>query len=248
MNSRPLQPLSGSSLASCGGRDAAAAPAPPCGGSGNTAAPSRAGKMAPGSSRRLQGQHCELLPAYTYTHGTKASPALLLAPVHTRRLQLAPALPAQPEGSPLPLADASPSQAAILPLPLATAITRSAARPLRASRGQDGTPSPRSSDSPPLLRHLSSSAANSHGHGLKNALSAMRGYRSFSRLARLCASPSRRFQNLPLRKDIQHPPRATTGGSAWTCADDSSLLVILSPEKIHSVYTSKRVSLLKSKL
>lgn len=107
--------------------DAAAGPALPCGGSGNTAAPRRAGKMAPGSSRRLQGERCRLLLASTYTYGTKTSPALLLAPVDTRRLQLTRALPALPERSPLPLAAASLGQAAILPLPLATAITRSAA-------------------------------------------------------------------------------------------------------------------------
>lgn len=126
LNSRALQSLSGCSPLACGGRDAAAAPAPPCGGSGNTAAPRRAGKMAPGSSRRLQGEHCKPLLACTYTHGTETSPALL-APANTRRLQLAPALRALPERSPLPLAVASLVQAAILPLPLATAITRSAA-------------------------------------------------------------------------------------------------------------------------
>lgn len=127
LNSRALLSLSDCSPAAYGGRDAAAAPAPPCGGSGNTAAPSRAGKMAPGSSRRLQRERCKLLPACSYTHGTLSSPALLLAPVDTKQLQLALALSALPERSPQPLVATSLGQAAILPLPLATAISRSAA-------------------------------------------------------------------------------------------------------------------------
>lgn len=110
-------------------------------------APSRAGKMAPGSSRRLQGKRRELLLACTYTHGTTSSPTLLLAPVDTEGLQLAPLCGSEP---PPPLAATSLGQAAILPLPLASAITRRAA-PRRAGPGRPpacGVPTP-----PPTTTH-----------------------------------------------------------------------------------------------
>lgn len=163
-NSRALQSLSGCSPAACGGggtqrpgrlRHVAAAGTPrPRAGRGKW----RPGAAAASRERALR----TLLLTCTYTHGTKTSQALLLAPVHTRRRQLARALP---QRSPLPLAAASLGQAAILPLPLATAITRSAAS---ASPRLARPRRPAELRLPLLIRrHLSSSAANSHGHGLK---------------------------------------------------------------------------------
>lgn len=83
--------------------------------------------------------------------------------------------------------------------------------------------------------------------GSRNALSAMRGYRSFRRLARLRASPSRRFQNLPLRKDIQHPPRVATRQQRPDLRGRLKFACNSQPRK-YSLCISKRVSLLKSKL
>lgn len=210
MQSRALQSPSGCSPAACAGRDAAAAPAPPCGGSGNTAAPSRAGKMAPGSSRRLQGERCKPLLACICTHGTKTSPRHSSPPRIPDDYSWPPPYPLSGSDPHCPSQPRVSARPPFYPSPSPPPLPAAPPRPLHASRGQD-CPRPAELRVPLLLlRHLSNSAANSHGHGLKNALFAKHGYRSFRRLARLRASPSRRFQNLPLRKDIQHPPHVAT--------------------------------------
>lgn len=142
---------------------------------------------------------------------------------------------------------ASFGRAAILPLPLATAITRSAAPAAPRLAGHRRPPELRV---PLLLRHLSKSAVNSHGHGHKNAVHGPPCTVTAASAASpdYAPAPAAASRTFLCAKTSSIRPTLRPGSSARTCADDSSLLVIPSPEKIHSVCTSKRVSLLKSKL
>lgn len=230
LSSRTPKSLSGCLPAACGGRDAAAAPAPPCGSSGNTAAPSRAGKMAPGSRRRLRGERCKLLLACTYTHGTMSSPGLLLAPVDT-----AGPRPARCTGA---IPTASHSQEC-RPGGHFTPPPRHRHYPQRhlgrsAPYGAKTAPGPRSSDSPSSSDTSAAAQLTAMATGSRTRCPPCAVTAASALLPGCAPAPVAASRTFLCARTSTIRTAFRPGVSARTCADDSSLLVIPNPEKIHS--------------
>lgn len=171
------------------------------------------------------------------------------APSRPRGYQTATAAPALPERPRCPSQPRVSARPPFYPSPSPPPLPAAPPRLLRAPRGRDG-PRPAEFRLPPLLllRQLSSRAANSRGHRLRTRCPPCAVTAASAALPGCAPAPLAASRTFLCAKTSSIRSALRPSGSARTCADDSSLLVIPNPEKIHSVCTSKRVSLLKSKL